>query len=212
MGLYSCNAFAYYTETIPNQCGIVSHNMDAIWTANEHTCNAGQFLPANTDNCVTCPTGATCAGGTFAFNETESQGINIGTVTNDFTKMCADNVPNAWIAVFMPNQHTCGAGYYLPANVDSCTACPANSYCPGGTYTFNENADQGVCQYGYSLNANDSTVCDPNVITITWVGADAADVAANNAGTMTYGGDIRTPVKAQHQKGKVFIGWRFVKN
>ena len=51
--------------------------------------------------------------------------------------------------------------------------------------------------------------CDANVISITWDGADAADVAANDAGQCTYGGDINTPKKAVHVPGKTFVGWTF---
>ena len=51
--------------------------------------------------------------------------------------------------------------------------------------------------------------CDANEISITWADADAADITANNAGTVTYGGDIRTPKKAVHKPGKIFTGWTF---
>jgi hypothetical protein len=51
--------------------------------------------------------------------------------------------------------------------------------------------------------------CEANTITINWSNADAADISANNAGTATYGSDVRTPVKAQTIKGKTFKGWRF---
>ena len=54
-------------------------------------------------------------------------------------------------------------------------------------------------------------MCEANTITINWGDTDAADVTANNAGTATYGGDIRTPVKAQTKKGKTFTGWLFSK-
>ncbi len=54
-------------------------------------------------------------------------------------------------------------------------------------------------------------MCEANTITINWSNADAADVTANNAGTATYGSDVRTPVKAQTIKGKTFKGWRFSK-
>ena len=53
--------------------------------------------------------------------------------------------------------------------------------------------------------------CEANVININWSNADAEDVSANNAGTTTYGSDVRTPVKAQTKKGKTFRGWRFSK-
>ncbi len=60
------------------------------------------------------------------------------------------------------------------------------------------------------INA-DVLACSANTITINWTGADAEDISANNAGTATYGSDVRTPVKAQTIKGKTFKGWRFSK-
>jgi hypothetical protein len=53
--------------------------------------------------------------------------------------------------------------------------------------------------------------CEANTIMINWSNADANDISANNAGTATYGSDVRTPVKAQTIKGKTFKGWRFSK-
>ena len=51
--------------------------------------------------------------------------------------------------------------------------------------------------------------CEANTITIHWDDASQTDIDANNAGTATYGSDVRTPVKAQTKKGKTFRGWRF---
>ncbi len=51
--------------------------------------------------------------------------------------------------------------------------------------------------------------CEANTITINWSDASAADISANNAGTATYGEDVRTPVKAATKKGQTFRGWRF---
>ena len=56
---------------------------------------------------------------------------------------------------------------------------------------------------------NSVASCDANEISITWADADAADITANNAGSVTYGGDIRTPKKAVHKPGKIFTGWTF---
>ena len=47
-------------------------------------------------------------------------------------------------ALFEPKTYDCDVGYYLPANTDGCTICPENSYCSGGTYTFNETENQGI--------------------------------------------------------------------
>ena len=150
--LFSCDAFAYYTQTIPNQCGILNKNMRAVFTPNVHTCNQGYFLPANTDGCRPCPNDYVCNGGTFTFNERQSQGIVYKSITRqNIPYGCASNMQHHMTAIFTPN-----------------------------------------------------------TININWSDADSVDIAANNAGTAIYDGDIRTPVKARNIPGKRFAGWRFV--
>ena len=51
--------------------------------------------------------------------------------------------------------------------------------------------------------------CEANTITINWIGATAANIAANEAGTVTYGGNINTPLKAVQLPGRTFAGWTF---
>jgi hypothetical protein len=51
--------------------------------------------------------------------------------------------------------------------------------------------------------------CDANVINITWDSTDASEIEANNAGSVTYDGNINTPRKAQHRNGYIFTGWTF---
>ena len=63
----------------------------------------------------------------------------------------------------------------------------------------------------FSLIPSGSATCEANTITINWSDASAADISANNAGTATYGSDVRTPVKAATKKGQTFRGWRFSK-
>ena len=46
-------------------------------------------------------------------------------------------------ATFTRNQYQCSSGYYVPANNDGCVVCPDVYDCNGGTYTFNEEYDQG---------------------------------------------------------------------
>jgi hypothetical protein len=60
-----------------------------------------------------------------------------------------------------------------------------------------------------SLGTPSPAMCEANVININWSDASAADISANNAGTATYGEDVRTPVKAATKKGQTFRGWRF---
>ena len=150
--LYSPNVFAYYTDNIHNQCGAVGSDMTAIFEINSYDCEKGYFLPANALGCTICPDGQTCFGGTFKFHTTESQGILYETVSNNAEASCSVNFPHDMFATFTPNTHTCNPGYYLPVNVDECTICPVNHYCVGGTYTFNENIDQGIesCNGGFA--------------------------------------------------------------
>lgn len=144
--LYSLNAVAYYTENIQNQCGVIGDNLYAEFTINQYSCNSGEFLPAYSLGCESCPDDFTCSGGTYTFNENEYQGaIKSSTyITHNMTNMCATNAPHELSAIFTPNVHNCSAGYYLPANIDECTICSTDHYCPGGTYTFNETNDQGI--------------------------------------------------------------------
>lgn len=47
----------------------------AEFTPNEYACDAGYYLPADAIDCVVCPAGNACAGGTYTFNEAVTQGI-----------------------------------------------------------------------------------------------------------------------------------------
>ena len=125
----------------------------AIYDINSYTCAPGEFLPANTLGCVSCPNGFTCPGGTFNFDPDNIQGIYITSITGVTNNVCADNLNNLWLAIYEPNQHTCATGYYMPANYDGCAPCPADSYCPGGHYTFNETTPQGITACAVGLYA-----------------------------------------------------------
>lgn len=53
-----------------------------------------------------------------------------------------------------PNIYTCSAGQYLKAGATACTTCTANSWCGGGTFSFNSGTDQGLnaCPSDYSYS------------------------------------------------------------
>ena len=60
--------------------------------------------------------------------------------------------------------------------------------------------------------SDEHTSCVANTIEVIWRGTTKADIDANDAGTVTYGGDIRTPVKADESQipaGYRFKGWKF---
>ena len=191
-----------YNDNVLNGC-VYSGNINALFEIDVYTCGNGYFLPANYDHCVSCPNNSVCNGGTFTFNETTSQGIIYDqTITSDLEYGCDTGLSMTWAGVFEPNEHICESGYYMPANYDGCAVCPANSYCVGGTYTFNETISQGItaCPTGYSSDTG-ASICTPNTITINWDGAES--------GTCTYGGTITTPVTPPTRRGYTFVGWQF---
>ena len=63
----------------------------------------------------------------------------------------------------------------------------------------------------FGAAGNTLASCQANTINITWTDANDEDIAANNAGTCEYSGDVRTPRKAVDKIGKRFIGWKFMK-
>ena len=141
----------------------------AVYEIDSYTCSPGEYLPANILGCVLCPNGWTCNGGTFDFNTDEYQGLELGTITTTpINNICAANFPTDLFSVYEPNEHTCEPGYYLPANVDSCTICPQNNYCLGGTYYFNETINQGIeqCTNTTPFAPIGSTVCYPHILHI----------------------------------------------
>ena len=49
---------------------------------------------------------------------------------------------------------TCSAGQYMPANSNNCATCPANSWCPGGTYHTGRSASGiNACSSSYPYSA-----------------------------------------------------------
>ena len=118
-------------------CDVSISDYFAIYEIDSYTCDPGQYLPANTLGCVSCTYGHACPGGTYNFNETIDQGINIGS-------------------------YTCTKDYFLPAGSDTCVSCPNGWTCPGGTFDFNDDIFQGaIKQSGYIKN-NLSNLCSTN--------------------------------------------------
>lgn len=210
---FDCDGGTFtFSET--NDQGLTPHTV---------TCQSGYFLPAASESCVACPSGYTCPGGTFDVNQTEFQGLakSATYMAGNEVGVCAANYAHRIYAVFTPIPYVCASGQFLPAASTACAACPSGYTCAGGTYYYHKTNAQGLTRVDQKYTTNEVKACaanfahnliatfEPNVITVIWDGADPEDVAANNAGTITYDGDIRTPKKAQHINGKVFVGWKF---
>lgn len=279
------------TNNYANECNVAERNglmtseygLNAVYEINKYMCAAGYFLPANTEGCQTCPDGATCAGrtnvgGEYIFDPENSQGIVIndrihtglakacsasyvfanGTETNltwtalfeiagyDINLLTPSNNTGACDivysnglakseitlrALYQINEYTCVAGQYLPANSDVCATCTANSYCVGGTYTYNASTAQGIvacdsgltspagsssasdcaavsqCEAGYHYVAGNPASCQANTINIDWKDASGDTF---EFGSCTYDGALTTPTTAPTKRGYTFGGWKFI--
>ena len=79
----------------------------AVYEVNTYTCAPGEYLPASTFGCVSCPNGFSCPGGTFEFNVDEFQGLSFESVPNNtINNVCAANFPKKMYAVYEPNTIT----------------------------------------------------------------------------------------------------------
>ena len=164
----------------------------AVYEINTYDCAPGYYLPANTDGCRICDVfGKSCPGGTYTFNENESQGLTIGS-------------------------YTCNSGYFLPANSDTCRVCPTGFSCPGGSFEFNPDEYQGAELNNVSTTTMNNVcaanfpqkifaVYEPNTITVNW--DDGTNTTQN---TCIYGGAITLP-PTPTRPGYKFGGWR-IKN
>lgn len=186
----------------------------------------GTYITSFSTTAQSCPVGYSvtydCGGGigTIPIDATEYvNGATVITLSNTCTK--PDNTFTGWSCD--GNNVTAGSTFTISGNT-TCTAqwseCDA---CATTNASCLLSVENNTCKYttscldGYNTIQDDGTYnasCLPNTITITWNGATAEDISANNAGSVSYGGDIRTPRVADSTQipiGKTFVGWKFAK-
>lgn len=163
---FALPSIADVVDNFTNMCGnIAYYNLATSFAPIEYVCDSGTFLPADTLGCTACPYGATCGGGTYAFDETIAQGILYQEpITQNQNKLCSVNFVTMK-ATFAPKEYNCNPGYYLPADAITCVQCPSNSACSGGTYSFNETTAQGIvaCDAG-TYSPTGSAVCYQHIL------------------------------------------------
>lgn len=103
------------------------------------TCIAGKYLPINSDQCTTCPSGKECPGIENVYPSIKTdQGIG--------DKKASEN----------SNIIDVAPGQFLPGNTGTPKQCTGtNRYCPGGTF-MRSNKEQGryECPKGSRVNDN----------------------------------------------------------
>ena len=69
----------YLSMSANNTCAnnIKNHVLNGIFEPNVHDCAPGYYMPANYDGCQPCLRNNKCVGGTYTFNETTTQGIEL---------------------------------------------------------------------------------------------------------------------------------------
>ena len=91
----------------------------------------------NSENCVVCPDNTYQDSDLWDMNYCNSCPAGTGMVSSNPADH--DSIDDCIPIV------SCSPGYYLPADSTSCTQCPKNSYCPGGTFT-ETTSDSGITQ------------------------------------------------------------------
>ena len=134
-----------YTVTLDNQSATSAGSTSV-------TATYGSAVPT-----ITPPTKTGYDFGGYSTNGGGTQYINSsGTSARNWDSSTITTLYAKWTII----SKTCSAGQYLAKSSTSCSGCPAGSYCPGGTYTYNTSSDQGktACATG-SYSAANSSVC-----------------------------------------------------
>ena len=171
---YCPGATLYYPNTGGNEdCPSSYPYSDGGTTAkSEAQCYTDCSVTCSGNNTGACPDNATCTYDTTA--KTSGRKYSGGTCdataglcpVKSFT--CKTGYEKSTDGTScVPKTVQCSEGYYLKAGSTYCSNCPANSWCPGGDYTYSATGNQGInsCpdDYPYSSSFSDAiTDCYAN--------------------------------------------------
>ena len=147
-----CACIDGYDENGSGGCDVHTYNITYKYYDSGSWVNYSGLVPSTynvEDSTFALPTPSAVTGYTFGGwydGDPDASGSNlVADIPEDST---GDKV---FYAKWTPKTITCAsAGQYLPANSETCTACPANSYCPNPANT----------QYTYTGSAQGATSCN----------------------------------------------------
>jgi hypothetical protein len=203
-GEYMQEDYSYTNAaTSTNMAGVYANNAtvyaQAIYQVVAYTLTAGNYLPKNSETLTTCKIGYYCPG-----THNGSSTVYYSTTTDQGIVACPEGWPDSTIGA--KSATSCYRGCTASDVAHAATVTGIVKYNP---YTQGDGATTCIaktCVNGYHVNVD---TCQANTINITWYGASSSAINANNAGTATYDGDIRTPQSANTVSGKRFVGWKF---
>ena len=177
--IFSSNVFGGVTDNIINGCSL-SQNFIANFQNKTIVCQQNTYLPADAETCAPCLSGHVCSGGTFVFDENTDQGIILDTIFYGTIQKACPLLSNNMYATFALKSIACNPGYYLGADDETCTICPVNNKCVGGTFTFSATINQGIESCNGEFAPSGSVVCYPHVL---HVGDDVVYLSATKRTT-----------------------------
>ena len=134
---------------------------------------AGYYLPTCSDSAVKCDDSSECAKkgeycpGAASYGQPDGWYPRLQNEVYVGCKQCPEGkVPNKDRTACEdkgPDTYTCIAGEYLPANSESCAACPAGKLCLGGTWEKRAVAqgDDDVCDDDSQIINSKGSACIP---------------------------------------------------
>ena len=157
---------------------------------------------------------STHVGGTNAWQGTADQITKIDSLTPEFGvgKSCYCQIDS--YTSFGGSRQSLSGPWVFESEREDATYCA--NHCAGRcAFYLLMSGDPDFLDFREALLGSVSgsalTTCVANSIIINWSNVDPVNAGNQNESTVTYGGDINTPFKAEIIPGKTFVGWRFVK-